>query len=77
MTENDFRELLVKTVKACGEDLIENADDIVGDADHICSFDIRIHFPINGRGLDGVATYEITREHCSKKAIDILMKTFM
>lgn len=77
MTENDFRELLVKTVKACGEDLIENAEDIVGDADHICSFDIHIHFPVDGLRFDGCPTYEVVREHCSKKAIDVIMKSFM
>ena len=77
MSPEDFRELLVKTVKACGEDIIEHADDLVGEHDHICSFDIRIHFPIDGHRFDGCPTYEITREHCSMKSVDVLMKAFM
>ena len=73
MTENEFRELLVNTVKACGEELIERADDFVGDCDHVCDFNISIHFPISGPKFEGVPTITVTREHCSTKSIDVIM----
>lgn len=76
MTQNEFRELLVKTVKACGEELIERAEDLVGDADHVCGFDISIHFPTDGYRFDGCPSIQVTREHCSNKAIDVIMKSF-
>lgn len=75
MTENEFRELLVNTVKACGEELIDRAEDLVGEGSHICSFNISINFPIDGPRLDGCPTFEITREHYSPKVIDVIVES--
>lgn len=77
MTQTEFQELLVKTVQACGEELIERAEDLVGDGELLVSnFDISIHFPVDGYRFDGCPTIEVTREHCSKKAVDVIMQSF-
>lgn len=77
MTQKEYRETLVEMVKACGEEIVERADDLVGECDHMTDFGIRIIFPTDGYRFDGVPTIEVTRELCSKKATDVLIQKFM
>lgn len=76
MNPEEFRKLLVKLVKACGQEVIDRAEDLVGNEDGIASFDIWLHFPTDGRIFDVVPSIEVTREHCSKKALDVLMEHY-
>lgn len=71
-TSEEFRKLLADMVKACGEELIEKAEDLVGNMDLMSDFDIRITFPLDGRMLTGCPTIEIHREHVSHKVTKVL-----
>ena len=70
----EFRELLVEMVKSSGRELIDRAEDLVGNGGFISGFGIRISFPTDGRMLIGCPTIEVTRSHISKKSHDILME---
>ena len=74
MTSEEFRKLLVEMVKAAGQDVIDRAEDLVGNGDLISDFDILLRFPTDGRMLSGCPTIEVTRSHCSKKCVDVLVK---
>lgn len=76
MQSEDFRELLVKMVKACGQEVIDRAEDLVGNGDMITSFDIWLRFPTDGRMLDGSPTVEVSREYASKNAYDVFMDIY-
>ena len=67
---DSYKEHLKEMVKAAGRELIERADDLVGNGDLISSFDIWIKFPQG----EAFPTIEVTREHVVKEAIDIYMK---
>lgn len=61
---DNYREYLKGLVKAAGKELIERADDLVGNGDLISSFDIWINFP-----QGSVPTIEVQREHVVKEAM--------
>lgn len=62
-----FREKLVKMVQKAGQDLIDRAEDLVGNGDLISNFDIWIRFPINEQ--IGFPEIEVTRQHIVKNAM--------
>ena len=64
-----YRQKLIEMVKAAGQDVIDRAEDLVGNGDLICDFDIWLRFPQNG-----VPTIELTRSYLSKHSIDIITK---
>ena len=72
----EFRELLVEMVKSSGRELIDRAEDLVGNGDLISDFGIRVSFPTNGRMFIGVPTIEVTRSHISKKSHCALMEYY-
>ena len=71
MTKAEF-EALKEMVKAAGQELIEQADDFVGNNENIVSFSIRIDFPIGARTLNGYPTIIVNREYISKKFAEVL-----
>lgn len=64
-----YNERLIEQVKALGQDVIDRAEDLVGNADLITDFDIWLRFPI-----DDFPTIEVTRSHASRRYFDILNK---
>lgn len=76
MQSEDFRKLLVEMVKATGQEVIDRAEDLVGDGDLISSFDIWLRFPVDGRMLDGCPTVEVSKEYVSKNAMDVVFDTY-
>lgn len=64
-----YRQKLIALVKAAGQDVIDRAEDLVGNGDLICDFDIWLRFPQNG-----VPTIELTRSYLSKNGINIITK---
>lgn len=62
-----YRQKLIEMVKAAGQDVIDRAEDLVGNGDLICDFDIWLRFPQNG-----VPTIELTRSYLSKNCINIV-----
>ena len=77
MTSLEHKETLIAMVKACGEELIERAEDLVGECENVTDFDIYIQFPTNGHRFEGVPTIQVNRTITSKKATDVLIQTFM
>ena len=64
-----YRQKLIDMVKAAGQDVIDRAEDLVGNGDLICDFDIWLRFP-----QDGVPTIGLTRSYLSKNYINIITK---
>ena len=62
-------EELIKLVKASGQEVIDRAEDLVGDGDLITDIDIWLRFP-----LSESPTIEVTRSHESRRAYDILLE---
>jgi len=71
MNKEKFRALLIKTIKAAGQELIDKAEDLVKDCDLIKDFNIWVQFPIKGYKFDGVPTIKISESHYIKRCIDI------
>ncbi len=61
------KETLVELVKATGQEVIDRAEDFVGNGDMIADFDIWIRFSENY-----APTIEITRRHTSKNVYNVL-----
>ena len=76
MSSEKFRELLVKMVKASGQELIDRAEDLVGNGDCISDLNIWIRFPTDGRMLTACPTIEVTREHVGKHMLDVIMNDY-
>ena len=74
MTSEEFRELLVEMVKASGQEVIDRAEDIVGNGDLISDLHISLSFPLDGGMLTGCPGIEITRLYCSSRCTDVLLK---
>lgn len=76
MESKVFRELLVKMVKAAGQEVIDRAEDLVGNGDLISDFDIWLRFPTDGRMFSGCPTIEVTRGHCAKECYKVLSENY-
>lgn len=61
---NDYRLYLIELVKAMGQEVINRAEQIVGDGDLITDLSLWLRFP-----QDGYPTMEINREHASHEVI--------
>ena len=69
MTGEEFRKQLVELVKASGQEVIDRAEDLVGEGDALSGFDIWLRFPIPP---DSIPTIEVSKSYCSKNAITVL-----
>lgn len=73
----DFRALVVNLVKCAGQDLIDRAEDLVGNGDLISDFDICITFPINDHWtMDGLPEIEVCRKHIVDGSLKIIMEHY-
>ena len=64
-----YREQLIELVKASGQEVIDRAEDLVGNGELMTEFTIQLLFPHNE-----VPTISTTREYVSKKAMDVLIE---
>lgn len=64
-----FREELTSLVKASGQEVIDRAEDLVGNGDLISDFEIRLVFPI-----DEFPTIKVVRQHLIKNVKDVFCK---
>lgn len=69
MSNEEFREELVASVKALGKTVVENAEDFVGNDDFISDINILLKFPIGE-----IPEITITRSHGSKEYIKMINK---
>ena len=67
MTGEEFRKRLVELVKVSGQEVIDRAEDLVGEGDALSEFDIWLRFP-----SDSIPTIEVSKSYCSKNAIIVL-----
>lgn len=70
-----FREMLTEMVKASGKEIIDRAEELVGDGDLLTDFYITINFPIRGYNVDAIPTLTVQKEHVSKECIKVLTNT--
>lgn len=70
MTSNPTKEQLVEIVKSLGQEVIDRAEDLVGEGDMLTDIDIWLRVPIP---MDEIPTVEVTRSHSSKNSIKALM----
>ena len=68
--QKPYKERLIEQVKALGQEVIDRAEDLVGDGDLIADFDIWLRFPQNA----SYPTIEVKRSHASRRYLDILNK---
>lgn len=66
----DFEQRIIEQVKACGQELIDRAEDFVGNGDLVSDFTIWIRFPMGESPM--FPTIEIQKEYCCKKAIQVV-----
>ena len=63
------REKLVKLVKAAGQEVIDRAEDLVGeDFNFLTDLNIWLRFPEKS-----IPEIEVTRSHCVRNAYDVLV----
>lgn len=62
----EYRPYLVELVKAMGQEVIDRAEDIVGNGDLISDLTLWLRFP-----QDGFPTIEVSREHISHEVIKL------
>lgn len=63
---SNWKEQLVDLIKASGQEVINRADDIVGDDDMLMGISIWLRFPI-----DGVPELEVTRQHAVRESFKV------
>ena len=74
LTGEQYRKFLVEAVKAAGQMMIDNAEDVVGHIDLMTDFCIKFEFSQENNGSIPVMT--ITRSHLpSTEVIDGLLDT--
>ena len=74
MANDAFRAKLVELVKASGQELIDRAEEIVGDTTLISGFDISIDFGLNEGRLDTCPTITVNHEYVARNTIKVLFE---
>ena len=72
MNNDEFRAKLSELVRASGQELIDRADEIVGDTTLITGFDISIDFGFYEGRLEEVPKITVNHEYISRNAIKVL-----
>lgn len=74
MANDAFRAELIELVKASGQELIDRADEIVGDTTLISDFDISIDFGLNEGRLDACPRITVNHEYVARNTIKVLFE---
>ena len=72
MNNDEFRAKLAELVRASGQELIDRADEIVGDSTLLSGFDISIDFGFYEGRLEEVPKITVNHEYISRNAIKVL-----
>ena len=70
--KKNFREQLVDIVKAAGQEVIDRAEELVGQGDLMTDFDIWLRFPLDGPTFTACPTIEVTKAYVNKKSCDVM-----
>lgn len=65
-TLEDARKRLIEELKDCGQDLVDRAEDFIGDTDCMTDFSIDIRFSITG---EEAPTITVSREYYPKPMV--------
>lgn len=76
MANDAFRAELVELVKASGQELIDRAEEIVGDTTMISDFDISIDFGLYEGHLDTCPKITVNHEYFARNTIKVLSEKF-
>lgn len=69
MNEVDRREILINMVKSAGKEMIDRAEDFVGDTLWMTDFDIYISIPV---ALDDLPSISVDKKYTPKSMIEAL-----
>ena len=72
MNNDEFRAKLAELVRASGQELIDRADEIVGDTTLITGFDISIDFGFYEGRLETAPKITVNHEYISRNVIKVL-----
>ena len=72
MNNDEFRAKLADLVRASGQELIDRADEIVGDSTLVSGFNIYIDFGLYEGRLETVPKITVNHEYISQNAIKVL-----
>ena len=72
--KNNFREQLVDMVKAAGQEVVDRAEELVGQGELMTDFDIWLRFPLDGRMFTGCPTIEVKKSYVNKKSCDVMFE---
>lgn len=73
MNSEEFRKKLVELVKASGQEVIDRAEELVGDGDLITDFDIWLRFPIGETSIvTSIPTIEVSKSYVSRNSFNVL-----
>lgn len=72
----DFKNTLIAMVKGAGQDLIDRAEELVGDDELMTGFDIHINFGMYGGLFEEGPTIEVSKNYLAKKSFDVFVASF-
>lgn len=73
MNSEEFRKKLVELVKASGQEVIDRAEELVGDGDLITDFDIWLRFPLGETSIvTSIPTIEVSKSYVSRNSFNVL-----
>ena len=72
MNNDEFRAKLAELVRASGQELIDRADEIVGDSTLLSGFNIHIDFGFYEGRLEEVPKITVNHEYISRNVIKVL-----
>lgn len=73
---NNYKATMIDMVKAAGQDLINRAEELVGDGENLDNFDIRIDFGISGGQMTSCPRIEVYKSYQSKECFNSLITSF-
>ena len=76
VSSENYRKYLVEAVKAAGHMLLDSAEDVVGNTDNICDF--QITFDFNQELCDSIPKMTVMRSHMPSCEVmeDLIAKRF-
>ena len=69
-----YQEKLIKTIKEIGQEIIDTAEDIVGNSDKIKYLRLSIDIPVSANSYEEIPSIEVNREVYSDRYYNALMK---
>ena len=73
MNSEEFRKKLVELVKASGQEVIDRAEELVGEGELITDFGIWLRFPLGETSIvTSIPTIEVSKSYVSRNSFNVL-----